>query len=314
MTARANVGLPLSDRIRRRLRRDVLEPLRRHTVMPYRSWRNAGRTYRPVFVTGAMGSGTTLVALSLAQRLDCAAVIPESAHAVREDSFLHVPPLGSFASVAAFQASLAPAPDWTVEEGRDALLQLFRTHANRSGNVVIDKGPNAHLARSAFLRSCFPDARFVLVFRDPVVTIEGFRRKWPLFGNDTLDASIRFYADLHEQFLKDTGLRTDEVVLVCYETLVSHYDAMLDALGSRLGLRPATRRRGLETRANVEGQGIRNVRRNRIEVDPDANRKSYARLSEAEIARIQAELGPLHRHLAAHALTVPPPAGGGGAT
>ena len=49
---------------------------------------------------------------------------------------------------------------------------------------------------------CFPDARFLLVVRDPVANVEGFRRKWPTFGRAPLSDSIGFYRRTHERFLE----------------------------------------------------------------------------------------------------------------
>lgn len=301
MTARPSSARPLSDRVRRRLRRHLVLPFVRRIVAPVRLARNARRTYRPVFATGVMGSGTTLLALSLGARFECAAVIAESGREMREDSFLHVAHPDRFESVAAYQASFQPDPRWKVEAGREDLLGLYRSQARGPGDVVIDKGPNANLARAPFLLECFPDARFVLVFRDPVASVEGFRRKWARFRDAPLEDAIRFYAELHRQFVEDTTECQDRVTYVAYETLVTRYDEVMDDLGRQLDLHPARRRRHLASRANVEGQGIRNVRHNRIEVDPEANRKSYDRLSRDEIDLILERLRPLYAELEAKA-------------
>jgi len=297
MPARPNADRPLADRLRRRFRHDVLDPFFRHFVKPARRRRNARRRYRPVFVSGLMGSGTTLLALSLAQRFQCAAVIEESGHEVAADSFLHVRRPDAFPSVAAYEASFFPEPNWSVEAGRRALWDVYRANAAGRSEVVIDKGPNATLVRTPFLHECFPDAHFVLVFRDPVATIEGFQRKWARFRNAPIEDAIRFYAKLHERFLADSAAFAGSISVISYEVLTVRYEAVLEALGKTLRLDPAPSRRRLATRANVEGQGIRNVRRNRIEVDPDANRKAYDRLPRAEIDRIRAQLTPLYARL-----------------
>lgn len=297
MPARPNADRPLADRLRRRFRHDVLNPLYQRFVKPARCRRNAARSFRPVFVSGLMGSGTTLLALSLGQRFDCAAVIEESGHEVAADSFLHVRHPDMFPSVSSYEASLYREPHWGVNAGRRALLDLYRSNATGASEVVIDKGPNGTLVRAPFLLECFPDAHFVLVFRDPVATIEGFRRKWARFRAAPMEDSIRFYADLHERFLTDTEAFMGSVSIVSYEALTARYDAVLDALGDVLRLAPARGRRRLATRANVEGQGIRNVRRSRIDVDPDSNRRAYARMASREIERIRARLEPLYQRL-----------------
>jgi hypothetical protein len=292
-------SLPLSERIRRRLRRSVVAPLDARVGGAIRRRRNAAREFRPVFVAGAMGSGTTLLALSLAQRFECACVITENAHQVARDSFLYNPGVKAYATVRAYEDAIRPRADWSVARGRDDLLQLYRSYASGSSDVAVDKGPNVHLVRAAFLARCFPDAFFVAVFRDPVATVEGLRRKWPGFAREPLEESIRFYAAIHESFLEQVSAFPERVAWVRYESLVGRYDEVLGALAERAGLRVARTRRRLPTRGNVEGQGIRNVSRSRIGVVADANVRARENLPREAVASIETTLGPLHERLQA---------------
>lgn len=287
----------LRDRVERRLRARILTPLDAHVGGAVRRAVNARRVYQPIFVAGAMGGGTTLLALSLWQRFEVAAAIRESVHQISRRSFLWGPPAHDFGSVREYEASLGPCEDWSAEQGRDDLLRMYRSYAWGPSNVVIDKGPNANLVRSGFLARCFPDATFLLIFRDPVATIEGFRRKWRAFGNDTLDESIRFYESVHESFLESMWEFPERVVAIRYEKLVEKHDELLDTLGRSLGLVPARGRRRLERRANQRGCGIRNVEHGTIGIVPDANRAAYERMATSEITRIQDRLGALHARL-----------------
>jgi hypothetical protein len=290
-------SLPLSERIRRRLRRSVIAPLDARVGGAIRRSRNAAREFRPVFVAGAMGSGTTLLALSLAQRFECACVITENAHQVARDSFFHNPGVEAYATVRAYEDAIRPGSDWSVARGRHDLLRLYRSYASGPSDVAIDKGPNVHLLRAAFLARCFPDAFFVGVFRDPVATVEGFRRKWPTFARDSLEECIRFYAAIHESFLEQVSAFPGRVAWVRYESLVDRYDEVLATLAGRAGLRVARKPRRLPTRGNVEGRGIRNVSRSRIGVVADANARAHGNLSREAIARIETVLGPLHERM-----------------
>ena len=292
-------SLPLSERIRRRLRRSVIAPLDAQVGGAIRRRRNAAREFRPVFVAGAMGSGTTLLALSLAQRYECACVITENAHQVARDSFLHNAGVEAYPTVRAYEDAIRPRPDWSVARGRDDLLQLYRSYASGSSEVAIDKGPNVHLLRAGFLARCFPDAFFVAVFRDPVATVEGFRRKWPTFTRDSLEECVRFYAAIHESFLEQVSAFPERVAWVQYESLVSRYDEVLGALTQRAGLRLARKRRRLPTRGNVAGRGIRNVSGSRIGVLADANARAHENLPREVIATIGSTLGPLHERMQA---------------
>jgi hypothetical protein len=275
----------------------VLEPLDARLGATLRLAVNRDRIYRPIFVAGAMGGGTTLLALSLWQRFDLAAAIKESVHQVSTRSFLWRPSAHEFGSVAEYDAAIRPGEDWSVEQGRQDLLRMYRSYARGGSETVVDKGPNANLVRAGFLARCFPDALFLLIFRDPVATIEGFRRKWRAFGSDSLDESIRFYRRVHETFLDTIWEFPDRVVAVQYEKLVEKHDELLDTLGRTLGLAPARGRRRLEHRANTRGCGIRNIQNGRIGVVGDANRAAYERMAPAHVRRIQRELEPLYARM-----------------
>jgi hypothetical protein len=295
-------ALPLGERLRRRFRRRVIAPLEERVGAALRRRRNAHREFRPLFVTGAMGSGTTLLAFSLGQRFDVACVVPESAHQVDRGSFLHVAGVDDFPSVGAYEAAIQPRPGWSPAAGRADLLALYRGFASGPSDRPVDKGPNTNLVRAAFLAECFPEGHFLCVFRDPVANVEGFRRKWRTFGRDPLEESIRFYAAIHERFLAESPAFGDRVTWIEYERLVERPDALLDLLAARLGLAPARRPRRLPRRGNVPGQGIRNVARSRIGVVRDANDEALARLAPAEAARIRAALEPLCLRMRALAL------------
>jgi hypothetical protein len=268
-----------------------------------RSRRNVRRDFTPVFVTGAMGSGTTLVALSLAQRYEFGCVITESAREVAPSSPLHVPSIDSFPSVEAYEKALEAGAAASPERARRDLLALYRRHASRPGRFALDKGPNSNLLRAPLLARAFPDAHFVLVFRDPVVNVEGFRRKWPTFGRDTLEASIAFYAETHEAFFAAAAALGARVTFVEYEALVADYDGQLTRIAARIGLSPARRPRTLPERGNHRGQGIRNVASGEIRLVTDANEAAYRGMAPADVARVRAALAPLHARLRALAAT-----------
>ncbi len=291
-------GISLRERVLLRFQRHLSQPFDRRVRTPIRRLRNAGREYKSIFVAGASGSGTSLLTLSIAQRFDCAGFVYESDSQISERSFLHVPPLASsFASVASYLRHIEPRESWSLEEGRRDLLDLFRSYSSGAGDVMIVKGPDINLLRASFLNSCFPDARFLLIFRDPVVNVEGLRRKWLAFGNDALSETIRFYAESHERFLSASEAFPERAIAVEYEALVAHPDETLAAIGERLGLRPARRRMRLPTRPNTEGKGIRNVRGGQIGVVTDANRRALERLDPAEVEEIHSALDPLYQRL-----------------
>jgi hypothetical protein len=279
----------LYERLRFRLQYNVADPVVRRVVEPARRWRNASRDYRPIFVAGAMGSGTSLLAVALGQRFDVTGVVYESARQISQHSFLYVPPLSEFASIAEYRASISPASEWAFEEGRHALLALYRAHGVGSGEWIVDKGPNTNLLRADFLARCFPNAAWLLLYRDPVATVEGFRRKWKTFGRESVEANARFWVDVYESGLRQLDALGRDVSVVEYGSLAERTDDVLEDLGEHLRLARARRLRRLRSRVDVEGLGIRNVSNNRIGVVRAADAKAVARVP-ADDARVIREI------------------------
>jgi hypothetical protein len=193
--------------------------------------------------------------------------------------------MGEFDSMDEYVAGIRPSPGWTVEEGRRDLLALYRSHASRPGEAIIDKGPNTNLLRADFLARCFPEAAWLVIYRDPVSTVEGFRRKWPLFGHESAEANARFWADAYQCCLAQLDALGRRVTIVDYSSLAAGMDEVFAKLGRELGLEPATGRRRLRSVVNIEGFGIRNVSHSRIGVVGDADARSLARVCD-EDARV----------------------------
>lgn len=299
---RAGRAAAIAPRLARLRRRYLDDPLARNVVEPYRRWRNSGREFRPIFIAGAMGSGTTLLALALGQRYECAGVVTESALQIAPGSFLRMGLVATYPSVAAYRDAILPRAGWSSSEGRAQLLELYRAHAVRDAVAIVDKGPNTNLVRARFLQECFPEGRFALIFRDPVANVEGFRRKWSTFGRDSLGASIEFYREIHERFLDAAPALREPPIMIEYERLVERHDRTLAALAAALGLEPARSGLRLEARENEPGQGIRNVRAGRIEVVADANERAYRGARSDDVSRIREALGSLHARMRALAL------------
>jgi hypothetical protein len=286
------------------LRWHLLDPFEERVRAPLRALRNSGRTFRPIFVGGASGSGTSLLALSVGQHLDCAGVIYETNFQVARDSFLHVPHLDTFANAGEYQAFMTPKPDWEVDAARGALQACYRRYCSGSSEFVVDKGPDINLVRAAFLHHCYPDAHHVLIFRDPVANVEGLRRKWRVFGDGPLDATIGFWHDIHRAFLNAAAAMPGRAHAVEYEALVEAPDAVLTTLAERLAIPRSAQGQRLRESPNVEGQGIRNVSDGKIGYVTDANQRARARLAPDEADRIETALAPLERELREASFTI----------
>ncbi|MDP2582462.1 MAG: sulfotransferase [Candidatus Palauibacterales bacterium] len=274
----------LADRVVWKLRRSIGGAGRRLL--------NAGATYRPIFVTGAVGSGTTFLALKLARTYECAGLVLESAHHVGPRSVLRVKSLGRVGSPRQYLEAVRPRPSWSADEIRRDLTALYRSVAFHSGSRVVDKGPVATMMRASVLHDAFPRADFVLVYRDPVVNLEGFRRKWDLFRNADLGSLIDFYAEIHDAFLGFRNAHPERTTVVGYEDLVTGGEARWDELARRLGL-VETRR---ELRLRAPRHLVEDDRSNRAIMET-ARQRAAEHISSDERRRIEWELAGLHRRL-----------------
>ena len=280
-------------RIGRRLDRQLVDPIRRR----FRAAANSDRFLDPIFVTGAMGSGTTLLGLELGQRFQTCGIANESCLALPRSAQLHVDPISNHQRIRDYERSLLPRREWNSDSARMEIMDLYRQFADAACAPIVDKAANAHLCRLEFLNECFPGASMLVVFRDPRATIEGFRRKWPTFGRDDLSESIRFYRDLHQRFLDARTSWQGPLLLLSYESLVARPDATFSIVQKLLDLSAATTGRRLKAQPNVVGQGIRNVDRGSIKIVSDANRHAIDRLPPREAEEIQNQLGGLHASL-----------------
>ncbi|MFP6660504.1 MAG: sulfotransferase [Myxococcota bacterium] len=270
-----------------------------------RGLRNRHRDFDPIFIAGAMGSGTSLVAVAIAERFDAGGLAYESALHVAADSPLRIQAVKDFESIRAYEDSILPRADWNVEAARESLLRLYRRTATGDSRRVIDKGPNTNQVRAEFLAQCFPTAHFVAIFRDPVVNIEGFRRKWGTFGDDTLEENIRFWAELHRRLLDTGSALGDRLNIVEYETLVNAPDAMLETLGQRLGLARGHSAIDLRDRPNEPGKGLRSFVGGHVSVESGANAEAYERIGSDFAEQIRSALDPIHQTLQERALRPP---------
>lgn len=244
-----------------------------------------------------MGSGTTLLGLQIVQRFATSGVIDESCLLFPAAASLHVEAISRHASIRDYEASLFARSDWDAVVAREEMQTLYRARARQVAGPVVDKAANAHLHRLRFLSECYAEAAMLVIFRDPVANVEGFRRKWPTFGRDSLDENIRFYRDLHERFLAAREDWRGPCLLINYESLVSDPEATLALIRGRLGLTSSDTTRVLRERPNVPGQGIRNVEQGRIQIVADANEHALKGLESEQAMQIRDRLGGLYETL-----------------
>jgi sulfotransferase family protein len=259
-----------------------------------------------VFVGGLHRSGTTLVARALASHPE---VTGFSGTGVAADEGEHLqsvyPDAWEFGGVGRF--GFAPAMHMTensclVSEGsRDILWKEWSRWWDLDRPVLVEKSP-ANVIRMRFLQALFPDARFILVVRHPVV-VAAAMRKWQ--GRVTRELAphrlLRHWVRCHRLALADAGfIRT--LRILNYEDLVADPGREVSALGNFLGLdgaipRPAVRSNSngayLGLWAELKRSAIRRAYLDWVEsrYAPEARRLGYVFDRPDPVFRMEALLG-----------------------
>lgn len=261
--------------------------------------RHAGASYDPVFVAGAMGSGTTLLAFLLGRHYAFSGAIPESALQIAPESPLHMMRAREHSGLDDYIRRASEQPHWRVDMAVASMQELYRERARQRSGRILDKAPNTHLLRAHFLGRCFPRSQFVAIFRNPAANIEGFMRKWPMCRDAGLDACIDFYNRMYECFLDFATANPERVYFVEYEDLVANPMARIEHVSEWLGVLPAENVLRFPAREKGPGLGLRNVRDGVVQVLSNTSAESLERLALADRERILARTEAVYRRMRA---------------
>lgn len=261
--------------------------------------------FSPLYISGIAGSGTTLLIALLNQHYENAVYLPESALAADENSCLHIKATHEYSNLRQYQAALPFGPQVSAEQVRAHSLKLYRRSVAhpKTGQAVLDKAPNTHLARAGLFAQAFPTSTFVLIVRNPIASVEGLRRKWPLYREAPLGEVCDLWASLHADFMADSLGFTDRLTILTYDVLVAAPQPAIEHIATMAGLTPRRTLQSYADAPNQPGKGLRNVVAGEIKIDPKANEASEARLQAAEVEEIRARLWSQYEELQAKSLS-----------
>ena len=189
-----------------------------------------------VFVGGLHRSGTTPLTRCLASHRQVSGF---AGTAATEDEGQHLqtvyPPASRYGGPGRF--ALAPAAHLTeqsplaVPPSASRLMEQWRPHWDLDRPVLMEKSP-PNLLMTRFLQALFPDARFVMVVRHPVVVTLS-TRKWARTA--PLGRLTEHWFRAHDLFTADAA-RIRNLHVLKYEELVARPEETLARLGDFLGL------------------------------------------------------------------------------
>lgn len=184
---------------------------------------------RPVFVCGLHRSGTTLLVDRLKARFDLAWLqnirVPEAEGQFVQDVYPQEMPFGGPGSFAfAAQMRLRPVTDPDAARAQAQRLSACWGRFAAGGARLLEKSPS-NIVRIGYLRSLFPDARFVVWTRDPRA-VSLATQKWR--PRSDLGTLMLHWSAAHYAALEDLH---DDCILARYEDLCDDPEGELDRIG-----------------------------------------------------------------------------------
>lgn len=257
-------------------------------------------TFRPMFICGMAGSGTTLLSALIEQDYMLEMTLRESDRHPKAHSLLWLDKTAAYKDLESYQAAINSNSALQIRRTRKAKLILYRRLASypREKGIILDKAPNSHLVRIGCLMGAFPSSLAILIYRDPVEVIEGLQRKWPLpFGASSIEDLADFWISLHQQFLQTSQKYQSRQMVFSYGDLVENSSSIVSMIAKKIDLKEREQPNNLKDKQNVPGKGLRNVVEGRVKIVKDAGRRSRKRMSMRDISIIEQVCGDLLQEL-----------------
>lgn len=196
----------------------------------------ASHGHQLVFVGGLHRSGTTALARTLALHPDVSGFSETEAV---EDEGQHLqdvyPAAREYGGVGRFAfdeaAHLTEASSLASPASAERLLDQWRLYWDAAAPVWVEKSP-PNLVMTRFLQALFPDARFIVIVRHPLVVALA-TRKWARFTS--IDRLVQHWIHAH-RVLFDDAPRISRLHVVHYEDLVADPHDSLGRIASFLSL------------------------------------------------------------------------------
>lgn len=276
--------------------------MRKSSQFVFQAKKRFDRDFSPLFICGIAGSGTTLLSALLDQRYQVAANVRESARWSPPEASIFIDEVSAYPDLAHYALALPISPVISAERVKADCIKLYQKHIRwpKISATVLDKAPNTHLARAHILHEAFPDAKFLLIVRDPVANIEGLRRKWPIFADAEVADVCGFWQALHEEFITTTRDFAKLVMPISYTQLVQDTDAVVTKAAEFDGLSLRATPFEYQDTRQTPGKGLRNVQHGKILVDKDADASARVRISAKEEKVIRTRLGSFYKEMEAY--------------
>jgi len=223
----------------------------------------------------------------------------ESARGISKNSPLQIGPVATYETYSDYYHDLFLDINISRKQIKRDLVTYYRRIARypKESNIVIDKAPNAHLVRTKTLKSAFAKAKFILIYRDPVVSIEGLQRKWELFRKTSIHELCDFWVSLHRIFLNDTNESHSDVLGIKYSHLVNNTEEELFKIVQFCGLEKREHIFKYSDRPNIYGKGLHHIVQGEIKIINNRNSKINETVESDKVKMIRKKTAALYQNM-----------------
>ena len=112
-----------------------------------------------------------------------------------------------------------------------------------------------------------PNSNMIVVFRNPLSSIEGLIRKWSLFKRSNLKDLCNFWANSYENVLKDSKKNKINYFFVEYENFLTDHCKISEIIANKIIIKKREKKKKISDSTQKRGKGIRGVFNGLINLD-----------------------------------------------
>ena len=219
-----------------------------------------------LIVTGMSGSGTTLVGGYIYQNYEVKGICPEVPNIVSSKNLIYFPKVATYTNLSEYLKSVENYQK--KEDFFDVLQETSKEFLefNSSGKYLLYKNAVLPMYSSVQFINNLPNSNMIVVFRNPLSSIEGLIRKWSLFKRSNLKDLCNFWANSYENVLKDSKKNKINYFFVEYENFLTDHCKISEIIANKIIIKKREKKK-ISDSTQKRGKGIRGVFNGLINLD-----------------------------------------------
>lgn len=221
------------------------------------------------FVSGMSGSGTTLLAAYLYQNFLFAGIVPEGPNIVSKNN-LYMPKTDSFETLKDYKKYiLAQKIEKNLfKNSLNKINQQFAELFCDQNNLIMKTAIIPLIQIDQYLNS-YEKSYMLVIFSNPILNIEGLKRKWRLFSNSSINDLCDFWNVVYQSALDFYPKK--RIIFIEYETFLTKTENIILTLQEILNLKRRKKIKKLQDNNHKSVKGLRGVKEGVIKLDKKVN-------------------------------------------